>query len=109
MADINPTDMNPFEEDTRQALLLSAKWLAENSASLAKSFAGGCRDWSIEFTSGQEGIFPDVRVSVCKVDRDVIEAYNGVRNAISEEEQRRQVEKMVSDWFGEDVHVEQQR
>lgn len=109
MSDINPTTLNPFEDDTREALRRSAKWLDEHADELASQFAGGCRDWSVEFTSGQEGIFPDVRVSVCKVDMDVIEAYNGTRKAVYKEEQRRKVEKVVSDWFGEDAHVEKQQ
>ncbi len=68
-------DKNDFEAQTAAGLKQCAKWLEENAGHLAHEFSGGCRDWSVEFKAGKDGYFPEVRVSVCKIDRDVLDAY----------------------------------
>lgn len=68
-----------FQIDTRNALIECARWLSENAEQLAETFAGGCRDWSVEFSAGDQGLFPNIKVCVNKIDIRAIDAYNGVR------------------------------
>jgi len=67
-----------FRDDTRDALLRCADWLTENAEQLADTFAGGCKDWTVEFKAGEDGMFPRIRIEVNKMDKDVIDAYSGV-------------------------------
>ena len=67
-----------FEDATRSALLRCSEWLKERSDDLAKSFASGCRNWSITFSAGSKGLFPHVDISVSQIDRDMMKAYSSL-------------------------------
>lgn len=68
-------NIGKFEQKTRDALIACGEWLGRNAEQLAKTFAGGCKDWSVEFRAGDDGMFPCIHVEVSKVDKHVIDAY----------------------------------
>ena len=70
-----------FRDDTRNALLGCADWLTENAEQLADTFAGGCKDWTVEFKAGEDGMFPRIRVEVNKIDKGAIGAYTHAEGA----------------------------
>lgn len=53
-----------FAERTKATLEECGRWLLENAEGIAGEIAGGCKQWAIAFESGDEGMFPDVRVRV---------------------------------------------
>ncbi len=63
-----------FEKRTLAALKACAKWLDENAEHLAHEFSEGCREWSVEFSAGVDGMFPEIDVSVTKFDRGILDA-----------------------------------
>ena len=70
-----------FRDDTRNALLGCADWLTENAEQLADTFAGGCKDWTVEFKAGEDGMFPRIRVCVNKINKGIIGAYTHTEDA----------------------------
>lgn len=79
-------DMNEekemFQRQTITALNRCADYLRDNAEDIAKRFSDeshGCKEWSIEFHAGEDGMFPwvEVRESVKTV--GIIEAYGNVR------------------------------
>lgn len=70
-----------FRDDTRDALLRCADWLTENAEQLADTFAGGCKDWTVEFKAGEDGMFPRIRIEVNKIDKRTIGAYTHTEDA----------------------------
>lgn len=68
-------DRLDFRNATEDVLKRCSEWLAENAPDLANRFAGGCRKWSIEFTTGDDGLFPEVRINVDKFEYDIIKPY----------------------------------
>ena len=68
-------DRIDFRNATEDVLIRCSEWLAKNASDLADRFAGGCRKWSVGFGAGEDGLFPDVHVSVNKYDYDVISPY----------------------------------
>ena len=73
-------DKGDFEKATMMSLVSCAKWLEHNAEELAHEFVGGCRRWSVTFESGDEGMFPEVRISVDKLDMSIIEPYFQTKN-----------------------------
>jgi len=70
-------DCNRFRDKVENGLHACAKWLDNHAQELADTFAGGCKDWSIKFQAGEDGIFPNIRIYVNKVDNDIIDAFSG--------------------------------
>jgi hypothetical protein len=74
-----------FQQQTITALDRCADYLRDNAEDIAKRFSDeshGCKEWSIEFHAGEDGMFPwvEVRESVKTV--GIIEAYGKVRGNI---------------------------
>ena len=70
-----------FRDYTRDALLRCADWITENAEQLADTFAGGCKDWTVEFKAGEDGMFPRIRVCVNKINEGIIGAYTHTEDA----------------------------
>lgn len=51
-----------FRDNTKEALLKCAKWIEDNADELADWASPGCKEWSIEFRAGDDGMFPWVEV-----------------------------------------------
>jgi hypothetical protein len=57
-----------FLTDTQKSLESCGKWLIENAGNLAEQLiCDGCRDWSINFSAGEDGLFSFVNIEVDKL------------------------------------------
>ena len=57
-----------FLADTQKSLESCGKWLIENAEDLAEQLiCGGCRDWSVTFSAGEDGQFSFVKIEVDKL------------------------------------------
>ena len=57
-----------FEVETQKSLEGCGRWLIEHSGDLAEQFiCGGCRDWSVRFSAGEDGLFPNVKIEANKL------------------------------------------
>lgn len=70
-------DCKDFRDQVESGLRACAKWLDNHAQELAGTFAGGCKNWSVEFAAGEDGIFPNIRIYVNKIDDDIIDAFGG--------------------------------
>lgn len=69
-----------FRKQTENGLVACAKWLEDNAWLLSHEIAGGCRSWAVSFEAGEDGIFPEIKISVNKIDKGIIDAYEGASN-----------------------------
>ena len=51
-----------FKDKTKAAIEACGKYLLDNADELASEFAGGCKEWSITFSAGGDGMFPFVNI-----------------------------------------------
>lgn len=57
-----------FVTDTQRTLEGCGRWLIEHSGDLAEQFiCGGCKDWSVRFSAGVDGMFSDVKIEADKL------------------------------------------
>ncbi len=77
-------DKQGFNADTEASLRACARWLDENASRLAGEFVGGCLRWSVEFSAGDDGMFPEIDISVRKIDRDMIDFIMSSPKMVSE-------------------------
>ena len=54
--------------DTQRTLESCGRWLVENAEDLAEQLiCGGCRDWKVVFSAGEDGQFSFVKIEVDKL------------------------------------------
>lgn len=51
-----------FRDKTKDAMLRCAKWIEDNAEEMADWVSPGCKEWSLEFRAGEDGMFPDIEV-----------------------------------------------
>ena len=70
------SDHKDFRQQTEDGLVACGKWLERNAENLSKTFADGCRSWSVEFQwDCFDAQCPNINIMVDKIDKDIIEAY----------------------------------
>ena len=67
-----------FETKTANGLVACARWLEDNACDLARTFAEGCQQWSIEFVYScydECPSCPKIHINIDKIDHGIIDAY----------------------------------
>lgn len=71
-----------FRTQMRDTLVACGKWFEDNADDLATVMAGGCRSWDISFswqTGDENDIYPpEIKMSINKLDKGIINAYYGL-------------------------------
>lgn len=68
-----------FQQQTITALSKCADYLRDNAEDIAKRFSDeshGCKEWSIEFRAGENGMFPCVEIRESVKTMGILEAYS---------------------------------
>lgn len=63
-----------FVDQTKATFEACGRWLMDNSKELAERVNNGCKDWSVTFSAGEDGLFPHVHVTSTNVDIPAITA-----------------------------------